>query len=264
MQVLDTLRLVARGGPALCNVAVTNSCNANCDFCNFARDKTVKSALRWIDANQFMRALEILYQRHIRYISFFGGEPLLHPRLTELIKGAVLKGMTPALITNGWLLPAKLGELSAAGLKTVYVSIDAAEMSSHEANRGLHGLGERIKLATARMPTMGMVPYAQVTMSKLITNYEALVPQLRDLGFVAVAFSYPQKARLGSSSLARGINLLLKANGGTVSLKFNHPGVFPFYCRFHAMLDADNQSKAPGPDGGIQDQNGNFGTPMNV
>ena len=60
----------------------------------------------------------------------------------------------------------------------------------------------------------------------------------------------------------RGVSMLLPANGGTLSLKFNHPGVFPFYCRFHAMLDADNQPKAPGPDGGIQDQNGNFGTPM--
>jgi len=196
------IRLVARGGPALCNVAVTNSCNANCDFCNFARDKTAKSTLRWIDADQFARALEILYQRDIRYISFFGGEPLLHPRLSELVEGAVRKGMTPALITNGWLLPAKLDDLSGAGLKTVYVSIDAAEMCRHEANRGLRGLGERIKSATARMQSMGMVPFAQVTMSKLIANYEALVPLLRELGFAAVAFSYPQRVRLGSSSLA--------------------------------------------------------------
>jgi len=29
------------------------------------------------------------------------------------------------------------------------------------------------------------------------------------------------------------------------------------------MLDSFNQPKAPGPDGGIQDPNGNFGTPMN-
>ena len=61
----------------------------------------------------------------------------------------------------------------------------------------------------------------------------------------------------------RGVNMLLKANGGKFTLTFRHPGVFPFYCRFHAMLDADNQPKAPGPDGGIQDSNGNFGTPMN-
>jgi plastocyanin len=61
----------------------------------------------------------------------------------------------------------------------------------------------------------------------------------------------------------RGTNVLLKANGGTLRLAFRHPGVFPFYCRFHAMLDAHNQPKAPGPDGGIQDSNGNYGTPMN-
>jgi plastocyanin len=61
----------------------------------------------------------------------------------------------------------------------------------------------------------------------------------------------------------RGTNVLLKANGGTFRLAFRHPGVFPFYCRFHAMLDAHNQPKAPGPDGGIQDPNGNYGTPMN-
>jgi plastocyanin len=61
----------------------------------------------------------------------------------------------------------------------------------------------------------------------------------------------------------RGVNMLLKANGGKITLTFKHPGVFPFYCRFHAMLDGQNQPKAPGPDGGIQDSNGNFGTPMN-
>jgi plastocyanin len=49
---------------------------------------------------------------------------------------------------------------------------------------------------------------------------------------------------------------------GTLSLRFNEPGVFVYYCRFHAHLDADHQPAAPGPDGGIQDADGNFGTPM--
>jgi hypothetical protein len=84
----------------------------------------------------------------------------------------------------------------------VYVSIDASEMAVHEENRGLKGLGERIRSATARMPSLGMTALAQVTMSKLIGDYRTLVPLLRNLGFSAVAFSYPQQARLGSSSLA--------------------------------------------------------------
>jgi plastocyanin len=49
---------------------------------------------------------------------------------------------------------------------------------------------------------------------------------------------------------------------GTVTLHFDHPGTFVYYCRFHSHLDADHQPVAPGPRGGIQDASGNFGTPM--
>ena len=49
---------------------------------------------------------------------------------------------------------------------------------------------------------------------------------------------------------------------GTFTLEFDHTGTFVYYCRFHSMLDADNQPIAPGPRGGIQDANGNYGTPM--
>ena len=59
----------------------------------------------------------------------------------------------------------------------------------------------------------------------------------------------------------RGTNELLPA-GDTFALRFTHPGTFVYYCRFHAHLDAFSQPVAPGPDGGIQDANGNFGTPM--
>lgn len=196
------LRLLTRGGPALCNIAVTNACNAACDFCNFARGKVGTRNLRWIDTDQFGRALDILRRRDIRYISFFGGEPLLHSRLASMVAMVVERDMGPALITNGWLLASQLDTLAAAGLKTVYISIDAATLAQHEANRGLQGLGGRIRKATSRMRELGMTPLAQVTMSKLLGDYRQLAPLLRDLDFDAVAFSYPQTARLGSSSLA--------------------------------------------------------------
>jgi plastocyanin len=65
-----------------------------------------------------------------------------------------------------------------------------------------------------------------------------------------------------------GLNVLLKGtdnNGGkpgTFSLRFTAPGTFVYYCRFHSHLDAHHQPTAPGPDGGIQADDGNFGTPM--
>jgi len=198
----DTARLLCHGGPGICNIAVTNSCNATCDFCNFARGKIGTSSLRWIDTKKFPAALDILYARNIRYISFFGGEPLLHPGLTDMIAMAAARNIGSAVITNGWLLPQRLDRLAAAGLKTVYISIDAGTISAHERNRGLEGVCQRIRVATSHMHDLNMTPIAQVTMSKLISDYRTLVPMLRELGVVAVAFSYPQSARLGSSSLA--------------------------------------------------------------
>src|SRR5207249_10385718 len=60
----------------------------------------------------------------------------------------------------------------------------------------------------------------------------------------------------------RGTDMMVPS-GGTFTLHFSHPGTFVYYCRFHAHLDNFHQPAAPGPDGGIQDPNGNFGTPMN-
>ena len=60
----------------------------------------------------------------------------------------------------------------------------------------------------------------------------------------------------------KGTNQLIPADGGSFMLRFNRPGTFVYYCRFHSHLDSSNQPVAPGPDGGIQDTNGNFGTPM--
>ena len=67
----------------------------------------------------------------------------------------------------------------------------------------------------------------------------------------------------------QGLNHLIPGtdnNGGkpgVFRLRMDHPGTFVYYCRFHAHLDEDAQPVAPGPEGGIQDANGNFGTPMN-
>lgn len=59
-----------------------------------------------------------------------------------------------------------------------------------------------------------------------------------------------------------GTDELIGGDGGKLTLTFHHPGTFVYYCRFHAKLDHANQPVAPGPDGGVQANNGNFGTPM--
>jgi len=201
-RVCDLLRLIPRGGPAICNISITNACNATCGFCNFAHDKGFVTHRSWLDADRLPDALALLKERAaVRFVTFMGGEPLLHPRIGEMAQAATDAGIQPTLVTNGWLLPKKLDDLAKAGITTLFVSIDAADAATHERNRGLKGVCDRIREANARMPLLGISPVASVTMSRLIPDYDALVDFLKELGFAAVTFSYPRKAPLGSSSL---------------------------------------------------------------
>src|SRR5437899_10948690 len=110
-KVWDMLHLIRHGGPALCNIAITNSCNATCDFCNFANGKVGRKDLRWIDAAQFDGALDILHGRGIRYVSFFGGEPLFHPRFLALSGLSVVKVLVRLVSTIVCLLFSSLYHL---------------------------------------------------------------------------------------------------------------------------------------------------------
>src|SRR5215470_3352013 len=100
--------------PAICDVSVTNLCNAACDFCGFARDKNLTGPRRHIDLAGFSRALPILRRRRIRYMTFQGGEPLVHPHILELVVAASQAGIECGLITNGWFLPEYIEPLAAA------------------------------------------------------------------------------------------------------------------------------------------------------
>jgi MoaA/NifB/PqqE/SkfB family radical SAM enzyme len=136
--------------PAVCDFSVTNVCNAACDFCGFARDKTLIGPARYVDADAFSRALPILHRRGIRYMTLQGGEPLVHPDIVRLVSQTVTAGMSCAIITNGWLLPRYIDPLAAAGLSRLIVSIESAELAEHERNRGLEGLERRLAEGIAR------------------------------------------------------------------------------------------------------------------
>jgi MoaA/NifB/PqqE/SkfB family radical SAM enzyme len=186
--------------PAICDVSVTNVCNAACDFCGFARDKNLAGPRRYIDLAGFTRALPIMRRRRIRYMTFQGGEPLVHPEIVALVQAATQAGVECGLITNGWFLPEYIEALAASGLKRLLVSIDSDRMAKHDRNRGLDGLHRRIADGVARARMVGIPTSASVTVSRLV-DYEALPEALERLGFHAVTFSYPNREPFASNSL---------------------------------------------------------------
>ena len=196
---------VRRLVPAVCDISVTDICNATCDFCSFARDKDVVRDRRWIDRARLAQAMPILHRRGIGYVNFQGGEPLMHRAIDGLVSDARSAGMRPGLVTNGWLLPQLIDRLIGAGLATLLVSIDSHSMTEHERNRGLPGVGERIRQGLAVARKHGVPTLASVTMNRLV-RYEALPETLCDLGFDSVIFSYPRRQPFGSSSLVYSEN----------------------------------------------------------
>lgn len=180
------------GGPGQCIFTINNACNAGCAFCNFALDVLPRADWHYVPLDDACRAIDVLDSLFIRYLIISGGEPTLHPDLDDIIRHARSRRMTVLLVTNGSrLTPDRCRELVEAGVSSVVISIDAATAAEHEKNRGLARVCERIRIANETLRSLGVQSTASVTMSRLITDYEALAGFVRELGFTTVTFSYP-------------------------------------------------------------------------
>jgi len=194
------LRLMNLPLPAVCDFSITNVCNAACDFCGFARDKTLAGPARYVDTDAFSRALPILHRRGIRYLTLQGGEPLVHPDVVRLVSQTVAAGISCAMITNGWFLSRYIKSLAVAGLCQLIVSLDSADLAEHERNRGLEGLEGRLAKGIALARECDLPVQASITVNRLV-RYDDLPDTLRRLGFDHVSFSYPRSEPFGSTSL---------------------------------------------------------------
>ena len=170
-------------------------------FLQLARDRLPATSRHSVTLDEAKLAADILVHNGVRFLHFTGGEPLVHREFTAMVAHAAQVGMVPTLVTNGALLtPRRVDLLADAGLATVYISIDAASRTVHDANRGLPGLSARIRRANTALERHHISSCASVTMSRLV-DYPALPEVLQDLGFGAMTFSYPLRT-LPSSYLA--------------------------------------------------------------
>lgn len=87
-----------------CTVAITHNCNLRCKFCYAQR-----AGYRvddYIDFEGLKRIVDFCDEAGIQYIVFTGGEPLLYPRLLDIVKYIRNREhkMSIAIPTNGILL----------------------------------------------------------------------------------------------------------------------------------------------------------------
>src|SRR5213083_54380 len=194
--------VLRHGGPGYLQFAITNICNAKCDFCGFAVDRFDPKQRRSVTLKEAQDVIDICVKNHIGYLLFVGGEPLVHKDLRALTRYAAERGIHPMVCTNGSLwTEANMRELASDGLSSVIMSIDSHDVVRHEKNRGLPDVCRKIKRANEVFAGLGIQTTASVTASKLIDDYEKLPAFLSELGFKSCTFSYPLTS-LASSYLS--------------------------------------------------------------
>jgi MoaA/NifB/PqqE/SkfB family radical SAM enzyme len=86
--------------PALCNYYLTYRCNARCVFCDIWQKPS--PYVVWED---YITNLNSLKKLKVRIIDFTGREPLLHPRLPQMLEKAKASGFLTTVTTNCLLYP---------------------------------------------------------------------------------------------------------------------------------------------------------------
>jgi cyclic pyranopterin phosphate synthase len=123
-------------------ISVTDKCNMRCVYCMPTNNT------RWFDENavlsynEIVRLASILVSFGIGKIRVTGGEPLVRPKVEDLI-GALSKinGVKViSMTTNGLLLQDKAKQLSEAGLTSVNVSLDSFKPERFKSMGGVEGV----------------------------------------------------------------------------------------------------------------------------
>jgi SynChlorMet cassette radical SAM/SPASM protein ScmF len=132
-------------------------------------------------------------------VKLTGGEPLLHPQFTKLLKMIRHQDLDVSIETNGLLCTAKIAhEIAKSPKRFVSVSIDGADAVTHEWVRGVSGSFKQVQkavrnLAATNTPT-------QVIMSVMRCNVDqvnAVIKMAEKLGASSVKFNVVQPTARG-------------------------------------------------------------------
>lgn len=115
-------------------IAITAKCNLGCKGCNYPNNGFMGGVM--LPLGVIKTALDDARASGVMTARFFGGEPLLHPHLPEMVSYAKQLGFDVYVTSNGTLLKNRFDQLYAAGLRFV--------------SMGFYGVGEHYNGYTQR------------------------------------------------------------------------------------------------------------------
>jgi cyclic pyranopterin phosphate synthase len=130
----------------------------------YSRTGEVGAQYPELDIEEYLRLIKLFVSLGIEKVRLTGGEPLLRPRLLELIKELgrlrTLSGepLDLALTTNGHLLEGLAAPLKAAGLQRATVSMDAVDAPTFERITRVPGSFNKVLAGIRAARNAGLTP----------------------------------------------------------------------------------------------------------
>ena len=122
----ETARSEELAAPLYVAWQITNECNLACLHCieESGPGKAFKDELAKDEA---LGVIDQLMDHEVPYLSFSGGEPMLHPHFFEMVERVTSRGSQLKVETNGhYLTPDNCARLKDLGVKACQVSLDGA------------------------------------------------------------------------------------------------------------------------------------------
>tara|TARA_R110002049_G_scaffold48080_2_gene138782 strand:+ start:766 stop:1971 length:1206 start_codon:yes stop_codon:yes gene_type:complete len=132
--------------PHLLHVGVTTVCNLKCPACPTGND-TLGRPNEHLDYDTYARVIDEMREHLMLTLFWDWGEPLLHPRITDMVAHAGKSGIKTLISTNGTVRvnPKFMGELVESGLTLICVCVDGADQETFEKYRVGGKLADALK-----------------------------------------------------------------------------------------------------------------------
>ena len=174
---------------------LTEGCNLKCRHCWIApKYQGEGNSHPSLDIDLFKSIIEQAKPLGLTGVKLTGGEPLLHPKIKEILEFIQTQDLSLTVETNGVLCTAELAEKMAACKDPfISVSLDGADSAIHEWVRGVEGCFDEAIEGLRNLVSAGLRP--QVIMTIMRHNKEQMEPMVRvaeNLGVGSVKFNILQ------------------------------------------------------------------------
>jgi SynChlorMet cassette radical SAM/SPASM protein ScmF len=221
---------------------LTEGCNLACRHCWIApKLQTEDRSYPVLSADLFKSIVEQGKPLGLSGVKLSGGEPLIHPQISDILEHMKSEDLDLTVETNGVLCTPEIAQqIAACKNPFVSVSLDGANAETHEWVRGVPGCFEAALNGVRHLVKVGIRP--QIIMSIMRRNKDQMEPMVRlaeSLGAESVKFNLIQPIARGENLHKSGDTLTIEelvdlgswvenglSDSTDLSVFYDHPSAF--------------------------------------